>query len=242
MFNHLSVASAFSFKYGTTQPHDLVARAAQFGAPALAITDRDSLAGVIRFVQAAKDFGIAPIVGVNLALDNSRVTLLAQSGTGTDSGWRSLCRLMSALRPDRNPPTLHLEKIKTLSEYTSNLILLHGPDSQIANLITKHRPDQALHEFNKYRPYFADSVIECVSHLAPGDGPRSTGHAGRMLGFARDHDLPAVITNGVRMLDSADGPIADILDAARKLVPLHKRHVERANNEAYLKDNQQMRD
>lgn len=236
MFNHLSVASAFSFKYGTAQPQDLIARAAQFGAPALAITDRDSLAGVIRFVQAAKDFGIAPIVGVNLQLDNHRVTLLAQS----DGGWRSLCRLMSALRPDRNPPTLHIEKIKTYAEYTSNLILLHGPDSEIANLITKHRPDQALHVYNKYRPYFADSVIECVSHLAPGDGPRSTGHAGRMLGFARDHDLPAVITNGVRMLEATDGPIADILDAARKLVPLHTRHVERANSEAYLKNNEEM--
>ena len=236
MFNHLSVASAFSFKYGTTQPQDLVARAAQFGAPALAITDRDSLAGVIRFVQAAKDFGIAPIVGVNLQLDNYRVTLLAQS----DGGWRSLCRLMSALRPDRNPPTLHIEKIKTYAGYTSNLILLHGPDSEIANLITKHRPDQALNVYNKYLPYFADSVIECVSHLAPGDGPRSTGHAGRMLGFARDHDLPAVITNGVRMLDATDGPIADILDAARKLVPLHIRHVERANSEAYLKNSDQM--
>ena len=240
MFNHLSVASAFSFKYGTTQPHDLVARAAQFGAPALAITDRNSLAGVIRFVQACKDFGIAPIVGVNLQLDNSRVTLLAQSGTGADSGWRSLCRLMSALRPDRNSPMLHIEKIKAYSEYTSNLILLHGPDSEIANLITKHRPDQALQVFNKYRPYFADSVIECVSHLAPGDGPRSTSHAGRMLGFARDHDLPAVLTNGVRMLDASDGPIADILDASRKLVPLHIRHVERANSEAYLKNTEQM--
>jgi len=236
LFNHLSVASAFSFKYGTTQPQDLIARAAQFGAPALAITDRDSLAGVIRFVQAAKDFGIAPIVGVNLQLDNYRVTLLAQS----DGGWRSLCRLMSALRPDRSAPVLHIEKIKTYSEYTSNLILLHGPESEIANLITKHRPDQALHVFNKYRPYFADSVIECVSHLAPGDGPRSTGHAGRMLGFARDHDLPAVITNGVRMLEATDGPIADILDASRKLVPLHIRHVERANNEAYLKNNEEM--
>lgn len=237
MFNHLSVASAFSFKYGTTQPRDLIARAAQFGAPALAITDRDSLGGVIRFVQAAKEFGIAPIVGVNLQLDNSRVTLLAQS----DGGWRSLCRLMSALRPDRNSPTLHVEKIKNLSEYTSNLILMHGPESEIANLITKHRPDQALQIFNKYRPYFADSIIECVSHLVAGDGPRSTNHAGRMLGFARDHDLPAVITNGVRMLDAADGPIADILDSARKLVPLHPRHVERKNSEAYLKSNDEMR-
>ena len=130
-FIHLSSATSFSFKYGTTQPQDLIARAAQFGSPALAITDRDSLAGVIRFVQAAKDFAIAPIVGVNLQLDGARVTLLAQSGTGTDSGWRSLCRLMSALRPDRNPPILHIEKIKTLSEYTSNLILLHGPESEI---------------------------------------------------------------------------------------------------------------
>ena len=236
MFNHLSVASAFSFKYGTTQPRDLIARAAQFGAPALAITDRDSLGGVIRFVEAAKEFGIAPIVGVNLQLDNSRITLLAQS----DGGWRSLCRLMSALRPDRNSPTLHLEKIKNFAEYTSNLILLHGPESEIANLISKHRPDQALQVFNRYRPYFADSVIECVSHLVAGDGPRSTNHAGRMLGFARDHDLPAVITNGVRMLDAVDGPIADILDSARKLVPLHPRHVERKNSEAYLKSSDAM--
>ena len=101
MFIHLSCASAFSFKYGTAQPRQLVERAAQFGAPALAITDRDSLAGVIRFAQATQEFGIAPIVGINLALDKSnnksRVTLLAQS----DGGWRSLCRLLSALRKDQ---------------------------------------------------------------------------------------------------------------------------------------------
>ena len=248
MFIHLSCASAFSFKYGTAQPRQLVERAAQFGAPALAITDRDSLAGVIRFVQATQEFGIAPIVGINLALDKSnnksRVTLLAQS----DGGWRSLCRLLSALREDRknsSAPILNLAQLadqsSDLSQYTKNLILLHGPESSIADLITKHRSDLALIEFNKYRAFFAESVIECTSHLVAGDGPRSTNHAARMLGFARDHDLPAIITNGVRMLDPQDGPIADILDSARKLVPLHPRHVERKNNEAYLKDHDAMR-
>jgi error-prone DNA polymerase len=258
MFTHLTCASAFSFKYGTAQPDTLIQRAAEFGAPALAITDRDSLAGVIRFVQAAKDFGIAPIVGVNLEISSInefnefnkfnkfRVTLLAQSGSGSNSGWRSLCKLLSALRPDRNQPILDLAQIKglkglnELSQYTKNLILLHGHESMIANLIGKHRPDQALQEFNKFRPYFADSIIECTSHLVAGDGPRSTTHAARMLGFARDHDLPAVITNSVRMLEKSDGPIADILDSARKLVPLHPRHIERKNNEAYLKDSASM--
>ncbi|MSY49592.1 MAG: PHP domain-containing protein, partial [Actinobacteria bacterium] len=48
-FIHLNVASAYSLKYGTTQPSDLVARAAEFEMPALALTDRDGLAGAVRF-------------------------------------------------------------------------------------------------------------------------------------------------------------------------------------------------
>jgi error-prone DNA polymerase len=42
------------------------------------------------------------------------------------------------------------------------------------------------------------------------------------------------------MLNRSDGPLADVLDSARNLVPLHKRHVERQNSEAYLKDIKQM--
>jgi DNA polymerase III alpha subunit len=42
-FIHLNVASGYSLKYGTTQPHDLVQRAAEFEMPALALTDRDGL-------------------------------------------------------------------------------------------------------------------------------------------------------------------------------------------------------
>jgi error-prone DNA polymerase len=61
-----------------------------------------------------------------------------------------------------------------------------------------------------------------------------------MLAFARSNDLPAVLTNSVRMLNRSDGPLADVLDSARNLVPLHKRHVERQNSEAYLKDIKQM--
>ena len=62
-----------------------------------------------------------------------------------------------------------------------------------------------------------------------------------MLGFARDNDLPAVLTNAVRMLRPEDGPVADVLDAARKLVPLHPRHLERKNSEAHLKSDVAMR-
>ena len=56
-----------------------------------------------------------------------------------------------------------------------------------------------------------------------------------MLGFARANDFPAIITNAVRMKERGDAPIADILDAARNLLPLHKNIVERKNAEAFLK-------
>ena len=68
-FIHLNVASGYSLKYGTTQPRDLVARAAEFEMPALALTDRDGLAGAIRFAQSCIEYGIAPIIGINCAID-----------------------------------------------------------------------------------------------------------------------------------------------------------------------------
>lgn len=69
MFSHLHVASGFSMRYGTAMPEALVDRAAELGQPALALTDRDGLYGAVRFTQAARRAGIAPVLGVDLALE-----------------------------------------------------------------------------------------------------------------------------------------------------------------------------
>ncbi len=252
-FVHLRACSAYSLKYGTTQPHDLVARASEFEMPALALTDRDGLAGAIRFAQSCVDYGVAPIIGMDLAIETprilprarnlSRLTLLAHG----DGGWRSLVRLLTSLNtyetPDassRHVPILTVDFLQQFSEYSRNLLVLHGPESPIGAAIALHRSDLAFECFEQTRELFADHAIECVSHLVAGAGPRSTAHAARSLIFARDHKIAAVITNAVRMRDREDGPIADILDSARQLVPLHARHVERKNAEAFLKSSQEM--
>ena len=241
-FIHLNVASGYSLKYGTTQPSDLVERAAQFEMPALALTDRDGLAGAIRFTQSCVDYGIAPIIGVNCAIDlgdsKGRITLLAHS----DGGWRSLCRLMTSLTmtSDTRIPVLTLDFLKQFSQYSTNVYAMHGPESPMSSAIQNHRFDQGLSIFNQTRDLFAGNAIECVSHLVAGRGPRSTEHAARSLIFARDNDLDAVITNAVRMKDRTDGPVADVLDCVRQLVPLHDRHIERRNAEGFLKSSDEM--
>ena len=61
-FTHLSLASAYSFKYGSSHPEQLVQRAAQFNMKSLALTDQNNLAGAIRFAQSCESFGIKPRV------------------------------------------------------------------------------------------------------------------------------------------------------------------------------------
>jgi error-prone DNA polymerase len=175
-----------------------------------------------------------------------RITLLAHS----NGGWRSLCRLLTSLHTYKasadlllqrsSSPILTLEFLQHFSEYSRNLLVLHGPESPVGAAIALRRPDLALERFAQTREFFSDNAIECVSHLVAGNGPRSTAHAARSLIFARDQRIPAVITNAVRMRDRNDGPVADILDSARQLVPLHARHVERKNAEGFLKSSTEM--
>lgn len=56
---HLHVASGCSARYGASHPADLVRRATERGIGTLALTDRDTVAGVVRFARAAASAGSA---------------------------------------------------------------------------------------------------------------------------------------------------------------------------------------
>ena len=79
-------------RYGTSTPAALVERAAEHGQPVLALTDRDGLYGAVKFVQAATAAGIAPVLGVDLAVLAGEPGFRPGSGPaayGTGHGWGS---------------------------------------------------------------------------------------------------------------------------------------------------------
>src|SRR5436305_9648911 len=85
--------SAYSFLDGASHPEELAARAAELGYDALALTDHDGLSGSLDFAHAAKAFGVRPITGAEVTLDDgSHVTLLVETATG----YANLCRLLTA--------------------------------------------------------------------------------------------------------------------------------------------------
>ena len=66
----LHAASAFSFLAGASQPESLIKRAAEFGMPAIALSDRNGLYGVARFHTAAKRSGVRAHIGAEIAVSS----------------------------------------------------------------------------------------------------------------------------------------------------------------------------
>src|SRR5580692_2426943 len=66
-YAELHCCTNFSFLEGASHPDELANRAAELGYRALAITDRDSLAGVVRAHVAAKKAGLKLVIGAAVA-------------------------------------------------------------------------------------------------------------------------------------------------------------------------------
>jgi error-prone DNA polymerase len=144
--------SAFSFLDGASHPEELVARAAELGYPALALTDHDGVYGSLEFAHAARYAGIRPLTGAEVTISGigsteppgsggagfagagagvggRHVTLLCESG----KGYANLCRILTSAhagtrhpgREDREPlpPAVDLE---TVAELNEGLVCLSG--------------------------------------------------------------------------------------------------------------------
>ena len=75
-YAELHAKTNFSFLEGASHPDELVDRAAELGYAALAVTDRNSLAGVVRAHQAAKEAGLKLLVGAEITPEDAPPVVL----------------------------------------------------------------------------------------------------------------------------------------------------------------------
>ena len=65
-YAELQVTTNFTFLHGASHPEEMVATAAELGLAAIAVTDRNTLAGVVRAHMAARETGMRLVVGARL--------------------------------------------------------------------------------------------------------------------------------------------------------------------------------
>ena len=145
--------SAYSFLDGASHPEELVARAAELGYPALALTDHDGVYGSLEFAHAAKDAGVRPITGAEVTLSGAGSTEPPSSGGARSAGagatnragahltllvessrgYANLCRILTAAhagtRPEGKEHRVLLEPavaLETVAELNEGLVCLSG--------------------------------------------------------------------------------------------------------------------
>src|SRR2546423_4396896 len=91
-YAELDVTSNFSFLRGASHPDELVYTAAQVGYRAIAITDRNTLAGVVRAHAAAKSCGLKLLIGARLTLSDAPELLVWAPDR---AAYGRLCRLLT---------------------------------------------------------------------------------------------------------------------------------------------------
>ncbi|MFF0549663.1 DNA polymerase III subunit alpha [Streptomyces sp. NPDC004311] len=246
---HLHVASGFSARYGASHPRDLVRRAAERGIDTLALTDRDTVTGAVRFAKAALEAGVRPVFGVDVAVAPHapsrpgagprprtparggahvvepplRVTLLARSA----AGWGRLCRLVSAAHAHvgGGAPVVSWEVLGRYAD--AELMVLLGPVSEPVRALSEGRSDAAEQLLAPWRDLVGGNLrMEAVCWGVPGTGPGSVRLAARTLGLADRLGVPAVLSNAVRYADPVQHRLADVLDAARLLRPVDRRRLD----------------
>ena len=125
---YLNCHSYYSLRYGTLSPEQLVAEAVLRGIKTLALTDIHRASGVFDFVQACRDAGIKPVVGMEFRNNHTLMYLcLARNAQGMAqiNAFASTYLLAEESWPERPPewadvwtifPWIRKKKLKNLGE------------------------------------------------------------------------------------------------------------------------------
>ncbi|MFC1719942.1 error-prone DNA polymerase [Pseudomonadota bacterium] len=231
LYAELACTSNFSFLTGASHPQELVARAAELGYNAIAITDECSLAGVVRALEEAQRCAergspIRLIPGSSFRLANgSRLVLLPMDHTG----YTQICTLIT--RGRRNAPK---------GEYTlPDSSFEHGLDHCLAVWLPADESDLlTAHWLTGFFP--GRCWLGASLQLGPDDATRLE----RLLTTARTAGLPVTACGDVQMHMRSRRMLHDVLAAIRhgcsvselgyRSLPCGERHLRGRNELAQL--------
>ena len=131
-FVHLHIHTQYSLLDGANRIGDIVKKAAEYGMPALAITDHGNMFGAVEFYQKAEKAGIKPIIGCETYV--ARGSRLDKTSNGPSEaayhlvllarnidGYRNLMRLVSAGYTEGFYYKPRIDK-EVLAQYSGGLI------------------------------------------------------------------------------------------------------------------------
>lgn len=233
MYAELHCKSNFSFLEGASHADELVERAAQLGYAAIAVTDRNSLAGVVRAHTVAKELSLKLLIGAEVHPDDAPPIVLWASDR---KSYGRLSRLLTVGRRRSAKGACRL-LLSDIAEYAEGLIAgvvgegeqgsrgargqgsgrvgeweSGGENSAILPLhpITSSPPlPRAL---RAYREIFGDRAYLLAELFRGADDAR---HLQELVDLSKRTGLPLVAAGDVHYHSPARMPLHDVLTCIR---------------------------
>src|SRR5215471_16465523 len=221
----LQCTSHFSFLRGASSCEELFEQAAKLGIEALAVVDRNSLAGIVRAHEAARTNGVRLIVGCRLDLDDGPSVLVYPMDR---AAYGRLCRLLSLGKQRAGKAKCRLDW-SDLVGFSEGLIAVLVPDD--ADEVC------ALNLCKLYESFGDRAYMALTLHRRPNDALRLH----ELSNLAAQARVPTVVTNDVLFHIPARRILQDVVTCIRHNVTIdelgfrRERHADR-----YLKSPDEM--
>ena len=241
-FIHLRVHSDFSMVDGLQKIKPLVARAAEHGMPAMAITDQMNQCGLVRFYGEAHGKGMKPLAGVDFWVQSDELgeELFRLTGLAMDNeGQQNLVQLISKGYLRGHVQGLPVIDKQWLVEHQAGVILLSGGrEGDVGKFLLKGNEAMVARCVAFYQHHFADRFY--LELIRTGRTDEET-YIRMAVALAQQADLPVVATNEVVFRDEDDFEAHEIRVAIHDGYTLDDaRRPKRFSAQQYLKSQEQM--
>lgn len=231
-YAELNITSNFSFLSGGSHPEELAEQAAKLGYKAIAVTDHNTLAGIVRAHVAAKQKGIQFIPACRLDLQDGP-SLLAYPTTQEAYAGLSALLTEGNLRTEKGKCLLYKEDV--YRQKKGMLFIVVPPDSM--NREFDFEPDFYL-SIQQYKQHFSDSLyITATRAYTSLDSKRLF----RIHQLSVKFNIPMVACNNVLYHSPERRQLQDVLTCVREKCTIHTAGYRLEQNaERYMKPIEEM--
>ena len=206
-YTELQTTTNFSFLRGASHPEELVTKAHEYGYKEIAITDRNTFAGIVRAHGAAKELGLRILPGCRLDLLDGP-SLLAYP-TDKDA-WSRLSSLLTTGNLRAEKGQCHLYKADVYAHSAGMKFILVPP----AALTPGFEFDETFRNAaQEYRETLGPDLYVAASRSYLGDDTKRLHRLSKLAGRL---DMPLVATNDVHYHIPERRQLQDILTCIRE--------------------------
>ncbi|AYD05184.1 error-prone DNA polymerase [Neorhizobium sp. NCHU2750] len=224
-YAELQTTTHFSFLRGASSADELFATAKELGIEALGVVDRNSLAGIVRALEASRATGLRLVVGCRLDLQDGMSILVYPTDKAAYSRLTRLITL-GKRRGGKNNCILHFDDLPLYAEGLIGILIPDLPD------------DACAVQLRRMKDVFADrAYVSLCLRRRPNDQMRLH----ELSNMASRYKVKTVVTNDVLFHEPGRRQLQDIVTCIREGTTIDDVGFERERfADRYLKPPQEM--